>query len=91
MELRIWALTALFVWNVVVFTLYARDKYKAKHDLWRTPEKTLLLSALVAGGIGALIAGKICHHKTRKWYFWLAWIVGLTVDVALLVFVLTYK
>lgn len=62
-------LALLIIWNVVVFVFYAVDKYKAQHHLWRIPEKVLLAQALLGGGIGALLAGHLCHHKTRKWYF----------------------
>ncbi|MFC4652069.1 DUF1294 domain-containing protein [Lactococcus nasutitermitis] len=74
----------LFVWNVVVFAFYAVDKYKAVHHLWRIPERVLLTMALLAGGLGALLAGHICHHKTRKWYFQVCWYIGLAIDILLI-------
>lgn len=80
----------LLVWNIVVFATYSIDKYKAVHHLWRIPERVLLLMSVFAGGVGAFLAGQIVHHKTRKWYFWLAWIVGLMVDVVLVVIVVKW-
>ncbi|RKW01594.1 MAG: DUF1294 domain-containing protein, partial [Streptococcus sp.] len=53
----------------------------------RIPEKTLLLSALAAGGLGALLGGRLFHHKTRKWYFWLAWICGIIVEIGILYYI----
>jgi len=80
-----WILLALLlVWNIIVFIFYAVDKYKATHHLWRIPEKVLLTQAVLGGGLGAILAGKLVHHKTRKWYFWTAWIIGLIVDVLLI-------
>ena len=76
-------LALLIIWNVVVFVFYAVDKYKAQHHLWRIPEKVLLAQALLGGGIGALLAGHLCHHKTRKWYFNLSWYLGLLGDAVL--------
>jgi uncharacterized membrane protein YsdA (DUF1294 family) len=76
-------LLLLGLWNIIVFIFYALDKWKAVHGRWRIPEKILLLQALLGGGIGALLAGKLVHHKTRKWYFWLAWMIGLLADVVL--------
>ena len=35
-------LTALIIWNIIVFLFYAIDKYKAQHHLWRIPEKVLI-------------------------------------------------
>jgi uncharacterized membrane protein YsdA (DUF1294 family) len=81
-------LIILLLWNVVVFGTYAVDKYKAMHHLWRIPEKVLLSMSIFVGGVGAFLAGQLVHHKTRKWYFWLAWIVGLIVDAILLFLIL---
>ena len=78
----------LLVWNIIVFGFYAVDKYKAVHHLWRIPEKVLLTEAVIGGGLGAILAGQICHHKTRKWYFWLAWIIGVIVDILLILVII---
>lgn len=88
--MRIILLSLLLVWNVVVFICYAVDKHKAKTRAWRIPEKVLILQALLAGGLGAFLAGKVCHHKTRKWYFWMAWMFGMLIDLGLLVLILRY-
>ncbi|MDR0300457.1 MAG: DUF1294 domain-containing protein [Streptococcaceae bacterium] len=82
--MKIHLLALLLVWNLVVFAFYAVDKWKAIHHRWRIPEKVLLTMSYLGGGIGALLAGKLVHHKTRKWYFWTAWILGLFVDAALI-------
>ena len=57
----------LIVINVLAFTLMGIDKSKAKRHLWRIPEKTLFLSALLGGGTGAIIGMYFFHHKTRHW------------------------
>ncbi|MDR0199472.1 MAG: DUF1294 domain-containing protein [Streptococcaceae bacterium] len=88
-EFQVWCLLALLIWQVVVFVSYTVDKQRAVHGLWRISERALLLEAVIAGGLGAILAGKICHHKTRKWYFWLAWIFGLL--VLLLALIGVYK
>ena len=87
-ELQTWALVTLLFWNIAVFITYAVDKYKAKHQLWRIPEKILLIFALLGGGLGALLAGKLVHHKTRKWYFWVIWILGIMIEGALIFWIL---
>lgn len=58
-------LIAYAVVNLLVFLMYAVDKYKAKHNLWRIPEKTLITAA-VFGIFGAILGMIIMHHKTRK-------------------------
>ncbi len=54
----------LAVINIVAFLMYAIDKYKAKKNKWRIPEKTLIKWAFLGGALGALAAMLICHHKT---------------------------
>ncbi|MDU3959446.1 MAG: DUF1294 domain-containing protein, partial [Lactococcus lactis] len=39
---------------------------------------------------GALLAGHLCHHKTRKWYFNLSWYLGLLVDAVLLFLIIKF-
>jgi uncharacterized membrane protein YsdA (DUF1294 family) len=56
--------------NLIVFGIYARDKYRAKHNAWRTSEAVLLALAL-AGPVGAFAAMILFHHKTRKARFYL--------------------
>lgn len=52
-------------WNLLVFFFFSFDKYRAKNNKWRIPEKTLLLSACFFGGIGAFWGMRMFHHKTR--------------------------
>lgn len=69
----------LLVWNILVGLLYSWDKYQAVRGRWRVPERRLLLSALFFGAFGAMMAGHMVRHKTKKWYFHLAWWLGLAV------------
>lgn len=71
----------LLLWNVVVFTTYGLDKGKARRNSWRIPEKTLLLMSVCGGEIGAFLAGQFFHHKTRKWYFQVIWVLGILVEL----------
>lgn len=50
--------------NIIGFLSMGIDKYKAKHDMWRTPEKTLLLYGLLGGSAGSYLGMKLFHHKT---------------------------
>jgi uncharacterized membrane protein YsdA (DUF1294 family) len=52
--------------NLFSFALFGIDKAKAKAKAWRIPEKTLLFSAVISGGIGAYLGMRVFHHKTRK-------------------------
>lgn len=58
-------LAALVILNVLSFCLYLADKIKAKRGLWRIPESTLILSAWLFGGLGAVAGMYIVRHKTK--------------------------
>ena len=64
---------AALVWlaavNIAAFALMGIDKWKARHERWRIPERTLFLPALLGGTVGAIAGMRLFHHKTRHWYF----------------------
>ena len=66
-----WALLIgwLALANLAAFCLMWSDKRRAKRDKWRIPEKTLFLSALLGGSVGAILGMRVFHHKTKHWYF----------------------
>ena len=63
----------VFFWmaftSVIGFILMGIDKAKAKKSVWRIPEKTLLGTALLGGGVGIWLGMEVFHHKTKHWYF----------------------
>ena len=63
MEVFTWYVMAV---NIFAFVLFGIDKERAKRNLWRISEKTLLLAALLGGAPGALAGMYFFHHKTRK-------------------------
>ena len=81
---------ALLVWlagvNVVTFILYGVDKSRAKKGHWRIPEKTLFLSAILGGSIGAIAGMQVFRHKTKHWYFQYGMPAILLIQVVLCVF-----
>ena len=56
----------LSIINIAAWIMYGLDKWKAKSGAWRIPERTLLLTALAGGSVGALAGMLLFHHKTRK-------------------------
>ena len=50
--------------TVVTFAVFGWDKLCAKRNMWRVPEKILLLLALLGGSVGAMAAMAIFRHKT---------------------------
>lgn len=77
----------LGLWNILVFALYGIDKRRARQGQWRISEKTLLSLTLLGGGLGACLAGHYFRHKTRKWYFQLAWYTGLVLLLGLIIWI----
>lgn len=60
-----WALLAVvLILNGSSFLLFRRDKLRAQRGQRRIPEKDLLRSAWLLGGLGASFAIKLYRHKT---------------------------
>ena len=55
----------LILINALSFLLMLVDKYKAQNNLWRIPEKVLLIVAGFGGSFGCFIAMEAARHKTR--------------------------
>lgn len=55
----------LIIINIIAFFLMGIDKKKAQNGAWRIPEKTLFLSALLGGSIGAIAGMQLFRHKTK--------------------------
>lgn len=51
--------------NVFTFILYRIDKKRAVARRWRIPEVVLLGMPLLGGCVGAFLAMRAFHHKTR--------------------------
>lgn len=72
--------------NIVAFALYGLDKFKAKRGLWRIPEITLILVAVLAGSLGAWLGMKVWHHKTQHPLFY----IGIPTILALQLSLIAY-
>ena len=66
----VWVLLTVYAMvNVIAFTLYGIDKRRAKKNLWRIRERTLLLATGLFGGVGAWLGMKVFRHKTQHMVF----------------------
>lgn len=74
--------------NLIGLFACGMDKYKAKKQKWRIPERTIFTIALFGGGLGIWAGMYLFRHKTRHWYF----VVGIPlialVECALLIWLL---
>jgi len=73
-------------WNIAVFAMYGIDKRKAQLKERRISERTLLLSAAMMGGAGALLSMHVFRHKTKHWEFKLGVPLLLLLNIAAAVF-----
>ena len=65
--LAVWYLAAVNLW---AFGLMGFDKGRARRrGARRIRERTLFLSALLGGSLGALLGMWVFRHKTKRWYF----------------------
>ena len=56
----------LLLINAAGLLVMLADKKKARKNLWRIPEATLLTMAALGGSIGILAGMYLFHHKTKK-------------------------
>ena len=62
-------LVYLAVMSLIAFAAFGLDKFKAKMNRWRIPERTQFLLAILGGGVGAFLGMKVFRHKTRHSQF----------------------
>lgn len=78
----------LLLINAIAFVLMLVDKYKAKKNLWRITEATLMMSAALGGSIGALAGMYTFRHKTKHLKFTLGVPAILIAQIAVAVWLL---
>lgn len=78
----------LLIINAVGFILMLVDKYKARKNLWRIPEATLMGVAAIGGSIGSLLGMYTFRHKTKHPKFTIGIPVILALQIAAAVFLL---
>ncbi len=78
----------LLIINAIGFVLMLVDKHKARKNLWRIPEATLMSAAALGGSIGCLLGMYTVRHKTRHLTFTLVIPLILAAQVAFAAFLL---
>ncbi len=78
------------IMNLLAFLLYGIDKWSARHNLRRIPEKVLLGIAAIGGSLGAFASMRLLRHKTRKAKFYLGVPTLLFLQICVVVVVMTF-
>ena len=76
----------LGVINVIAFIVYGIDKRKAKKQLWRIPEATLIGLAFMGGSVGAFLGMRLFHHKTKHIKFYVGVPAIFIMEVVIAIF-----
>jgi uncharacterized membrane protein YsdA (DUF1294 family) len=74
----------LLLMNLAGFLLMGADKRRAVKKAWRIPERTLLLTAFLGGGIGSMLGMYAFRHKTKRRKFALLLPVMALLDILLI-------
>ncbi|WP_404456388.1 DUF1294 domain-containing protein [Virgibacillus necropolis] len=72
----------LVIINIIAFILMGIDKRRAIKHKWRISEKTLLVTAIVGGSIGAIVGMRMFRHKTKHRLFTIGMPFILVIQVA---------
>ena len=59
----------LQVLTLATFIVCGIDKFAAKKQMRRVPEKTLFLLSAIGGSVGMFAGMLTFRHKTQHWYF----------------------
>lgn len=73
----------LAAFNLLAFILMGTDKRRARMGRRRIPERTLFLSALIGGSVGAIAGMYAFRHKTKHLRFVLGLPAILLLQLAL--------
>lgn len=79
----------LIFMNLLAFLLMGLDKSKARRNRWRIPEKTLFLSSILGGSIGAILGMQVFRHKTKHASFRIGMPCILIAQLGLAVYILS--
>ena len=81
----------LMLMSIASFLLMGIDKQRAKSGAYRISEKTLWLSAIAGGGLGAWIGMNHFRHKTKHDNFRIGLPLVTLLQLALLVYLYIEK
>lgn len=78
----------LFLINAAGLLLMLEDKRRARKKLWRIPERMLLGTVVLGGGIGCLLGMYTVRHKTLHLTFSVGIPLILSIQITLAIIIL---
>ena len=78
----------LLVMIVITFIVCGIDKFAARKQMRRVPEKTLFLLSALGGSVGMFAGMLTFRHKTQHWYFKFGIPAIIVAQVALALFIM---
>ena len=75
----------LVILNALGFILMHIDKGRARKNLWRIPEATLLTVAALGGSLGSLLGMKTARHKTKHLKFYIGIPCMLAIHIVIII------
>lgn len=73
--------------NVLGFLSMGFDKFKAKHEMWRTKEQTLFIIAIIGGSLGSILGMYTFRHKTKHTNFTVGMPTILLVQIVMIIYI----
>lgn len=83
-----WLLIYFAAINLVTFTAFALDKFKAVKNKSRIKIVTLLVLSFIGGSVGGFISMHLFHHKTKKNYFTVGLPLIMLTQIAVIFYIL---
>lgn len=77
--------------NAWGFLLMLADKHRARKNLWRIPEKRLMLPAFLGGSLGVMLGMYLARHKTKHPKFSIGVPVIFAIQIVFWVLLLSYS
>lgn len=74
----------LAVMNLIGFIQMGIDKHRAVSKKWRIPERILIGTALLGGGIGSFLGMHVFRHKTKHPKFFILLPLAAGTDILLI-------
>lgn len=82
-------LALILIISFITMILYFSDKRRAMKNKWRIKESVLLSFSFFGGALGGMVGLYVLRHKTKHWYFVVINWLGLIIQVALGLYLLT--